>query len=143
MSNRIFVGKKSGRMLFRITPPGSDAENLSHPSVFSSDGDYLKLHTIIDENIGRHSEGGGWWHHGTWGFPDLGYVPLAFISISQLNRVFYPNDRNPDTSEMNNFWDWMISRDRVWVNTTQRSGWGGVFRFRCLIFKNRADRTMS
>lgn len=142
MSERIFIGTQGSDFLFRISPPGSNASNLTHPSVFSSSGEYLKIHTVIDETIGRHSEGGGWWHHGTWAFPDLGYVPYAFISISQLNRVFYPNDRNPDTSEMNNFWTWAIAKDRVWVNTTQRSAWGGDFRFKCIVFKNPASRTI-
>lgn len=137
MSERLFVGLINGRQLLRITPPGKDATNLATKSVLSSDGDYLSVHTVIDEVLNRNNN----YHWGTYAYPALGYAPLAFISITHtsLNRVFYPNDRNPETSEMNNFWRWIVQDGRVWVGTDTPSSYGGNYRVRIILFKNKSS----
>lgn len=138
MSKRIYVGPLNGTMSLRITPPGHEADNIASPAVFDSNGDYLKVHSVIDVTLNRSNDQ----HWGIYSFPALGYCPIAFPSITHasLNRVFYPNDKNPATAEMNNFWKWGVQSDRVWVYSDTPNNYGGNYRFRCLIFKNRADR---
>ena len=137
MSERLFLGQLGNRILLRTVPPGMNATNLASKSSFSSDGDYLRVHAVIDQVLNRNNND----HWGTYAYPALGYVPLAFISITHtsLNRVFYPNDRNPATSEMNNFWSWLVQDGRVWVGTNAVSTYGGNYRARLIIFKNRVD----
>lgn len=141
MSERLFLGQTQGRQLLRITPPGVNASNLASKSSFSSDGDYLRVHAVIDAQLNRNNN----YHWGDYSFPALGYLPMAFLSITHtdLNRVFYPNDRNPATTEMNNFWDWQLQDGHVWIYTTAASTFGGNYRARVLIFKNRADGFIS
>lgn len=141
MSERLFLGQTQGRQLLRITPPGVDASNLASRSSFSSDGSYLSVHHVIDQVLNRNNN----YHWGAYTFPALGYVPLAFISITHtsLNRVFYPNDRNPATSEMNNFWNFLLQDGRAWIGTNVASTFGGNYRARLLIFKNRSDEVIN
>ena len=136
MSERIFIGPSGGNFVFRIAPPGYNASDPASPAVFSSDGDYLKVHAVIDVTLNRTNN----YHWGAYTFPTLGYCPIACPSISLLDRVFYPNDRNPATGEMNNFWEWGVQDGKVWAGTNATSSYGGNYRFRCVIFKNRADR---
>lgn len=143
MSKRILIGPSGNEMLFRISPPGKDADNISHPSVFSSNGDYLKVHSVIDTNMNYNGDYKTYW--GAWTFPALGYVPMAFFSVSHrdTNRIFYPNDRNPATSEMSNFWGYMVQDGRAWAwrnNPSSSPGYLGTYFIRMIIFKNRADR---
>lgn len=149
MSNRIFIGKSGSRTLFRISPPGYDADNLSGPSSFSSEGDYLQLHHIIDEPLARmsHQNAGitAYQHYGTWEYPSLGYLPFVFMSTVHstpaLNgRVFFPGDNNPATTEARNDINAYITNNRIWVGTNfPNNGFAGNYRVRMLIFKNRAD----
>lgn len=141
MTKRIHIGPLNGNMTLRITPTGYDASDIASPCVFSSDGEYLTVHTVIDAVLNRDNN----YHWGAYTFPTLGYCPLAFPSITHttLNRVFYPNDRNPATDAMNNFWEWGVQDGKVWAGTNTANSYGGNFRFRCLIFKNRADRFTS
>lgn len=130
-------------MVFRISPPGKDAGNFSHPAVFSSTGDYLRVHHVIDANMNFNSDYKTYW--GEWTFPFLGYVPLAFFSVSHhdTNRIFYPNDRHPATREMSNFWGYMVQDGKAWAwrnNPTNSPGYLGTYFVRIIIFKNRADR---
>ncbi len=130
-------------MLFRISPPGKDAGNLSQQCVFSSSGEYLRLHHVIDTNLNGPTDYNQYW--GAWTFPTLGYVPMAFISIShrETNRILYPNDRAGATRIMSNFWEYMIQDGKAWVyrnNPTASPGYLGTYFVRLIIFKNRADR---
>ena len=140
MSRRIYLGPSGGNFVFRISPPGYDAADRASPAVFSSDGEYLKVHAVIDEVLNRN---GYDYHWGAYTFPTLGYIPLAFPSISMLDRVFYPNDRAAATYEMVDFWQWGVQDGKVWAGTDTPNGLGGRYRFRCIIFKNRADRYIS
>lgn len=132
-------------MLYRIAPPGYDADNLTHPAVFSSDNDYLKVHTVVDQLLVQRSwSGTGNVYTGEFSFPDLGYVPLTFNSIGSEasgigQRVFFPNDRNPATTEMNNFWQILVGTSRIWVCMSTGTGFAGNYRFRSIVFKNRLE----
>lgn len=152
MADRIFMGKHSGRTILRVSGPGYNATNLSDPAVFSSDGDYLKMHHIIDEPLSRISdEFSGrtvYEHYGTWSFPALPYIPLAFISIVHttpgLNgRVFFPGDNYPATSEARNDIVGIINTNRVWVGSNAPDSNEARYRVRVLIFKNPADMVMN
>lgn len=137
MSVRSFTGLIGGRMLKRMTAPGYDANDLADPATFSSDNDYLKLHTIIDIPLTKYQSSGLRYYIGEGGFPDLGYIPMTFVSISALGRVFFPNDRNPSTTEMNNFFQIALWTNHIWVSSSTGTGSDYDFRFRALIFKNR------
>lgn len=145
MSDRIFIGNTGGRMLFRISQPGYDAGNLTQPAVFSSDNDYLKVHTIIDSSLTLRTWGGsGNVYTGEFAFQELGYIPMTFNSIGSEEsgigqRVFFPNDRNPATSEMNNFWQILVGTNRIWVCMSTGTGYGATYRFRSIVFTNRLD----
>lgn len=147
MADRIFIGQKQGRYVFRMSPPGVNASNLAEPSSFSSEGDYLRLHTIIDQELSRYQyeyqSGTKYEHYGTWGFDPLPYIPLASASIvhyrSELNgRIFYPGDNYPATYGARNDFFITISTNRLWVGTNFPNGYAGYYRLRVLIFKNRA-----
>lgn len=146
MSDRIFIGPSGGSNLFRISQPGYDAWDLTKPAVFSSRSDYLRLHATVDIPLTRYSGGdvSGNNYIGEAAFPDLGYVPLVFVSITprHLGRVFFPNDAHPDTSEMNNFMHVAVWTNRIWVSSIAPDGASYQFNFRALIFKNRLDRNI-
>jgi len=146
MSKRIFIGKHSSpqtgeRMLFRMTPPGYDADNLTHPAVFSSDNDYLKLHATFNFDVERYSQDGKNYYRGDVGFPDLGYVPVTFISVSYLDRIFFPNDRADKTTEMNDFFQFAVSSNHLWITSSGGTGSSYDFKCRALVFKNRLDQS--
>lgn len=137
MSVRSFTGMTGGRMLKRMTAPGYNANNLADPATFSSDNDYLKLHTIVDIPLTKYQSSGLRYYIGEAAFPDLGYIPLIFVSITSLGRVFFPNDRSPSTTEMNNFFQIALWTNHIWVSSSTGSGASYDYRFRALIFKNR------
>lgn len=144
MSNRIFMGYIGGRAVCRISPPGYDAANLAEPAVFSSDNDYLKIHAVADFRLTKWSSGGlGPFYMGEFAFPDLGYIPISFISVgptsSGLNaRVFFPSDRAYVTQEFNATFQFLIWNNHLWVfGDAVGSGTNYDYRFRCIIFKNR------
>lgn len=143
MTNRMVLGQVQGRQLLRITPPGVDAFNLASRCTFSSDGDYLKVHHVIDSDVAFH--GGNQQNYAQgWTFPALGYIPFGFISISHrnTNRIFYPNDRYPATAEFSNYWGWMLQDGKVFVwrdNPPSSPGYLGTYFVRIIVFKNRAD----
>lgn len=141
MSERIFLGMAGGRQLLRMTPPGVDASNIASRSSFSSDGDFLKVHTVIDANLRRDNN----YNWGYFTFPALGYIPICFLSVTDqsLNRVFFPNDRNPATTEMNNFWQWIVQDGQAWVYMDTPSSAGYNYRARIIVFKNPANGYIS
>lgn len=148
MADRIFMGKNNGRTLLRVSGPGYNATNLADPAVFSSEGDYLKMHHIIDEPLSRYSyeffDYTVYEHYGTWSFPALPYIPMAFISIvhtsSSLNgRVFFPGDNYPATAEARDDIVGIINKNRVWVGSNAPDSNPARYRVRIIIFKNPAD----
>ena len=141
MSNRIFCGLTGGRMLFRMAGPGYNAADLTQPAVFSSDNDYLRLHATFNFGLERYRQSGLNYYKGDVGFPELGYVPVTFISVSYLDRIFFPNDRSPQTTEMNNFFQFAVSSNHLWV--TSEGGVGSSYDFKCrvLVFKNKLDQS--
>lgn len=143
MTTRMIIGQNAGEMLFRITAPGYDASDRTKPAVFDSRNDYLKLHAIADFTLTKWSNSGKRYYQGEYHFPDLGYVPYVFTSITPttLGRVFYPNDNNPATTEMNNFFQICVSSSGIWVSSSAGTGNDYNYRFRALIFKNPLDRT--
>lgn len=152
MVDRILIGNYSGRQLFRVSGDGYNATDLASPSVFSSDGDYLKIHHIIDEPLTRISYSlqsiTRYAFYGTWAFPDLGYIPFSFQSIvhetSGLNgRIFFPGDNNPATQEARNDFSIYVSNNRVWCGTFDPVGYAADFRFRMVIFKNPANMVIT
>lgn len=152
MVDRIFMGRNSGRTLLRISGPGYNATNLADPAVFSSEGDYLRLHHIIDEPLSRYEyvlQGTTRYeHYGTWSFPSLSYIPTAFISIVHttpgLNgRVFFPGDNYPATAEARDDIVGIINNNRVWVGSNAPDGKASTYRVRVLIFKNPANMVIN
>ncbi|MHC5232808.1 hypothetical protein [Ochrobactrum sp. Kaboul] len=139
MSVRSFTGMLNGRMLKRMTAPGYDANNLADPATFSSDNDYLKLHTIVDIPLTKYQHDGKRYYIGEAAFPDLGYLPLIFVSITptSLGRVFFPNDRATATQEMNDFFQIAYWTNHIWVSTEKGVDTSYDYRFRALVFKNR------
>lgn len=138
MTERLFLGMKNGKQLLRITPPGFDASDDASKCVFSSDGDYLRVHAVIDQLYTREGTYGS--YYGTWGFTDLGYVPMFYYSVTHTttNRVFFPNDLNPSTSEMVNGWQAICNRNRLWSWNNEPGGFVGNYRIRAIVFKNKA-----
>lgn len=128
-----------GRMLKRMTAPGYNANNLADPATFSSDNDYLKLHTIVDIPLTKYQSDSKRYYIGEAAFPDLGYIPLAFVSVTptSLGRVFFPNDRASATQEMNDFFQIALWTNHIWVSSSQGTGADYDYKFRALIFKNR------
>ncbi|WP_247996678.1 hypothetical protein [Brucella tritici] len=143
MTTRMIIGQNSGEMLFRIVAPGYDATDRTQPAVFDSRNDYLKIHAIADLTLTRWSSGGLYYYQGEYHFPDLGYVPFVFPSITPttLGRVFYPNDSNAETAEMNDFFDICVSSSGIWVSVSDGVTTNYNYRFRALIFKNPLNRT--
>ncbi len=141
MSVRSFTGMTGGRMLKRMTAPGYNANNLADPATFSSDNDYLRLHATIDITLTKYQSSGLRYYIGEAAFPNLGYVPLVFLSVTPTNlgRVFFPNDRNPSTTEMNNFFQVALWTDHIWISVSQGTGANYDYKFRALIFKNRLE----
>lgn len=143
MSKRSFTGLVDGRMLKRMTAPGYDADNLTHPATFSSDNDYLKLHAAIDIPLTKYQNSGLRYYIGEAAFPDLGYIPLVFTSVTptSLGRVFFPNDRNPATTEMNNFFQVAVWTNHIWISVSAGTSASYDYLFRALIFKNRLEES--
>lgn len=144
MTTRMIIGDNGGQMLFRISPPGYDASDRTQPGVFDSRNDYLKLHAIADLTLTKWSNGGLRYYQGEYHFADLGYVPYVFTSITPImldNRVFFPNDNNPATSQMNNFFQICWSTSGIWVSCSGGTSGDYDYRFRALIFKNPLNKT--
>lgn len=150
MSVRMFLGQTSGRQLFRIAPPGFDANNLSHPATFSSDGEYLQIHTIIEGQLNRvqyEFQGrAAYDFSGTFGFPELPYPPLVYCTVvhSQTNnRVVFPSDNGEQTPEYRDDFRFSVAKDRLWVATRFPNGFAGQFRIRAIVFKNEGVRSLT
>lgn len=152
MSKRIFIGQHSHpslgqRMLFRISPPGYDADNLSHPAVVSSDNDYLKVHQRGDPagvamiNNGSGGAGGRYDYILKVDFPALGYIPLVFFAVcidsigALRNRVIFPDDYSEATAGYPVDVKCAVSTSSIWWRCT------GYYtsqdlRIKYIVFKN-------
>ena len=128
-------------MLFRMAGPGYNAADLTQPAVFSSDNDYLRLHATFNFGLERYRQSGLNYYKGDVGFPELGYVPVTFISVSYLDRIFFPNDRSPQTTEMNNFFQYEMSSNHICVTSDRAVGSSDDFKCRVLVFKNKLDQS--
>lgn len=126
-----------GVQTFRISLPGNDANVIGSKMVFATEGEYLKVHAVIDEPYIRNSRGS---YYGTWGYPDLGYIPLVYVSIVQasLGRVFFPGDQYPASSGMISGWGYIANSNRIWAWNDEPGGAGDPFRIRAIVFKNKA-----
>lgn len=153
MANRIFIGRHSSpqtgeRMLLRITPPGTDAANITTQAIYSSDNDFLRVHkrsTGQGEAVTRLPGGGGgsyyYYAHYTT-FPELPYIPLVYWGITigdsggVSNRIFFPFDDH-ETSEYPSTADVMVSRNALWLYIRGLYV-PQTFRFRYIVFENEA-----
>ena len=153
MSKRIFIGQHSdqnlgNRMMVRITPPGQDADNLGAPAVYSSDNDFLRVHTRssasgeVMTNIGNGGAGGRYLYTLYRTFTDLGYLPLIFYTVcidsegGLNNRIIFPWDTSFFTDRYPVTVNCAISNNAVWFSC-EGYNFSQTLKIKFVIFKNR------
>ncbi|MEJ5087133.1 hypothetical protein [Brucella pseudogrignonensis] len=153
MSKRIFIGEHNHpsagkRMMVRITPPGQNADDLGAPAVYSSDNDFLRVHTRsspageVMTNIDNGGADGNYLYTLYRTFPDLGYLPLIFYTVcidsegGLNNRVIYPWDSSVNTSRYPVAVNCAISNNAVWFSCEGKK-FSQTLKIKYTIFKNR------
>ncbi|MNE32101.1 hypothetical protein D3C80_1256960 [compost metagenome] len=148
MSKRIFFGLQGSKASFRVALPGQDAEIGNGPMVYSSDNDFLRVHTRssasgeVMTNIGSGGAGGRYLYTLYRTFPDLGYLPLVFYTVcidsegGLNNRVIFPWDSSAFTGRYPVTVNCAISNNAVWFSCEGYT-FSQTLKIKYVIFKNR------
>lgn len=93
MVERIRIGHKDGQHGLWVSPPGVDV-NSANRFLLSSAQDMLKIHAQGVYNSRSNYDDSVFWRHSfEITYPDLGYIPLAFIGIRPPGGVcMFPPD---------------------------------------------------
>lgn len=148
MSKRIFCGLQGAKASLRVALPGQDAEVGNGPMVYSSDNDFLRVHTRsspageVMTNIGNGGAGGRYRYTLYRTFPDLGYLPLIFYTVcidsegGLNNRVMFPWDSSVNTDRYPVTVNCAISNNAVWFSC-EGYNFSQTLKIKYVIFKNR------
>lgn len=89
--SRVHIGEKNGRIGAWVSPAGIDASAEGVRMLLDSDLDNLKPHHTASVSLRAHQEDylpayGLWYHYPPpFTFPDLGFIPLTFLTCTPGN----------------------------------------------------------
>lgn len=140
MVDRIFVGKKDGNQLLRISKQGFDVNDRANPMVFSSDNDYLRVHHRGRLRLDRHIT--QVWHYftGKSNFPTLSYYPFVWWKSTNNGRGLdqaykFPSAAYGDDNYV--YMDCVVGKSSVWFSGRTLADFQFQVDIDYIVFENR------